>query len=59
MTAVERKEYNHLINLWNCTEPMTDQMYARLLELDLKAGVSVEATNTSDRKKCPPTSEPK
>ena len=37
MTDTDRAEYLHLINLWNCTEPMTKEQTERLAELDAQA----------------------
>lgn len=34
MTPEERAEHAHLINLWNCSEPMTPEQLKRLEELD-------------------------
>ena len=36
MTESERAEYMNLINLWNCTEPMTPAQIARMEELDAR-----------------------
>ncbi len=34
MTEAERTEYMNLINLWNCSEPMTPAQLERMRELD-------------------------
>ncbi len=34
MTESERTEYINLINLWNCSEPMTPAQLERMRELD-------------------------
>ena len=34
MSEAEHTEYLHLINLWNCTEPMTDAQIERMNELE-------------------------
>ncbi len=34
MTEAERTEYMNLINLWNCSEPMTAAQLARMDELE-------------------------
>jgi len=37
MTPEEKAEHAHLINLWNCSEPMTAEQVKRMEELDEKA----------------------
>ena len=37
MTAADKSEHSHLINLWNCTEPMTPEQLQRMTELDALA----------------------
>lgn len=37
MTPEEKAEHAHLINLWNCSEPMTEEQVKRMEELDEKA----------------------
>ena len=34
MTEAENVEYMNLINLWNCSEPMTPAQLERMRELD-------------------------
>ena len=34
MSAKAKAEHAHLINLWNCTEPMTKEQLERLEQLD-------------------------
>ena len=34
MSDKEKAEHAHLINLWNCTEPMTPAQLERLEQLD-------------------------
>ena len=34
MSDDEKAEHTHLINLWNCTEPMTPAQLERMRELD-------------------------
>jgi len=34
MTPEEKAEHAHLINLWNCSEPMTPEQLERLEQLD-------------------------
>ncbi len=36
MTESEHAEYMNLINLWNCTEPMTPAQIERMEELDAR-----------------------
>ena len=36
MSASEHAELVHLINLWNCTEPMTPAQIERMEELDAR-----------------------
>ncbi len=33
MTSEELTEYRRLVNLWHCTEPMTEEQIARMNEL--------------------------
>ncbi len=37
MTAAEKAELEHLTNLWNCSEPMTDEQIRRMEELTERA----------------------
>jgi len=36
MSASEHAELVHLMNIWNCTEPMTPAQIARMEELDAR-----------------------
>ncbi len=36
MTPAELAEYKRLVNLWHCTEPMTEEQVARMEELHAK-----------------------
>lgn len=58
MTDAEKSEHADLVNMWNCTEPMTAEQKERLMELDVLAGLGVddaifEAQARQDRSKQP------
>lgn len=44
MTKEEKAEYENLINLWNCSEPMTVNQVARYQKLDALACKKHKAT---------------
>jgi len=48
MTESEHTEYMNLINLWNCTEPMTKAQLERMSELELLAVMAASVKKDND-----------